>query len=114
MTTCRKKMIEVALPLETINRESAQEKSIPAFRDEVFHLTKNLHENEKSCPKHRLHRPCAFGVSLRCRLRRPPFVPRTRSHYALMCALVKRQAIVEVAAGWPRTAVSDTTGGILF
>src|SRR5947207_5353568 len=38
MAECRKKLIEVALPLEAINRESAREKSIRHGHPSTLHL----------------------------------------------------------------------------
>jgi putative DNA methylase len=38
MTTARKKLIEVALPLEDINREAAREKSIRHGHPSTLHL----------------------------------------------------------------------------
>ena len=37
-TTYRKKLIEVALPLDAINRESAREKSIPHGHISTLHI----------------------------------------------------------------------------
>ena len=69
-TTYRKKLIEVALPLEAINRESAREKSIRHGHPSTLHLTfmTALH----------FPRPTLLGTAPAPFARRPSWLPTAR------------------------------------